>query len=76
MKQDGFAFINIIWFLAGLGLLGLYITVGEPILVGFLEGSTTATEGTSSYAIILGAPILILLASIYVLTKPTPVGFS
>ena len=76
MKQNGFAFINIIWFLACLGLIGLYITVGEPILVGFLSTSTTATEGTTSYAIIMGAPILILLAGIYILTKPNPVGFT
>lgn len=75
MNSSGFAFINIIWFLVGIGLLGLYIVVGEPILVGFLNSSTTATPGTNSYAIILGAPFLILLASIYVLTKPDPVSF-
>lgn len=75
MNKKGFAFINIIAFIVGLFLLGLYIAIGEPIIAGFLDTSVVAGPGTTPYYIILGAPIVILFACIYILTKPEPIQF-
>ena len=69
MNSKGFGFMNILLFLASLFLVGLYIAVGEPLLVGLLSTSTVAAPGSDAYIIILGAPILIILAGIYFLTK-------
>lgn len=73
MNQKGFGFMQVIGFMCALGLVALYIAVGEPILVGTMEAICPmycVEPGSTGYAIILGAPVLIIIGGILVLTRP------
>lgn len=70
MNEKGFGFMQVIGFMCALGMVALYLALGEPLLVGVLDSVGVVEEGSAGYAIILGAPVLIIIGGILVLTRP------
>jgi len=63
------ALLQIIAFLVVLGFIGLYVTIGEPILDAMANTSSVVPSGGNAELIIFGTPIVLVVFGLWMLTR-------